>query len=141
MNRELHLTRRLAEEMIDHCRREAPNEACGILASKDGETVKVFRMTNASASPVRYSLDPKEQFVVYRTLDEKGWDLGGVFHSHTHTEAYPSPTDVRLATEDVPYVIVSLAENPPPVRAFRIKKDSWEAADGEIQEIPIVVTG
>ena len=88
--------------MIDHCLAGRPYEACGIVGAKDGEIVKVFRMINASASPVRYSLDPKEQLAVYNKLDENEWDLGGVFHSHTHTEAYASPTDVRLASEYVP---------------------------------------
>ena len=138
---DLQMTRALADEMIEHCRAGAPNEACGILGAKDGATVKVFRMTNASASPVRYSLDPREQLAVYNTLDNEGWDLGGVFHSHTHTEAYPSPTDVRLASEDVPYVIVSLAEDPPSVRAFRIEKASWTDTEGDIEEIPVVVIG
>ena len=137
----LQLRRALADEMIAHCLAGAPNEACGILAEAGGEVVKVFRMTNASGSPVRYSLDPKEQFAVYRTLEKEGWDLAGVFHSHTHTEAYPSPTDVRLASEDVPYVIVSLAEEPPSVRAFRIEKASWTDPEGEVREIPVVVVG
>ncbi len=138
---DLQMTRALADEMIGHCRAGAPNEACGILGAKNGEIVKVFRMTNASASPVRYSHDPKEQLAVYNTLDRQGWDLGGVFHSHTHTEAYPSPTDVRLASEDVPYVIVSLAEDPPSVRAYRIEKASWTDTEGDIEEIPVVVIG
>jgi [CysO sulfur-carrier protein]-S-L-cysteine hydrolase len=120
---------------------ERPNEACGILASRGGLAVKVFRMTNASASPVRYSLVPKEQLAVYRKLDEEGWDLGAVFHSHTRTEAYPSPTDVRLASESVPYLIVSLAEDPPSFRAFMIVKESWQADEGDIQEVSVEVTG
>ena len=73
---------------------------------------KVVRMTNAAASPVRYSLDPDEQFAAYKLMDEQGLDLAGVFHSHTRTEAYPSPTDVRVASEDVPYVIVSSGRRP-----------------------------
>lgn len=131
----------LADEMVEHLRRERPNEGCGILAAKGGAIVKVFRMTNASGSPVRYSLDPKEQFAAYKMLDEQGWELGGVFHSHTHTEPYPSPTDVRMASEDVPYVIVSLGEDPPSIKAFRIKKENWTDAEGEIQEVPVVVDG
>jgi [CysO sulfur-carrier protein]-S-L-cysteine hydrolase len=138
---ELHLTRAIADEMIEHCLAERPNEACGILAGKDGEVVKVFKMTNASASSMRYSLDPREQFAVYRKLDDEGWDLGGVFHSHTRTEAYPSPTDVRLASEDVPYLIVSLAEEPASIRAFRILKDNWTDESGDIVEIRVVVDG
>ena len=96
-------------------------------------------MTNADASPVRYSLDPKEQLAAYNTIDARGWELAGVFHSHTRTEAYPSPTDVRLAGEDVPYVIISLATDPPSIRAFSIIKDSWLAETGAITEIDVVV--
>src|SRR5687768_5930024 len=127
--------------MVEHCRDGVPNEACGILASKDGTVVKVFRMTNASASPVRYSLDPKEQFAAYRKIEDEGWDLAGVFHSHTRTEAYPSPTDVRLASEDVPYLIVSFADEPPSVRAFSIVKENWTDDDGDIQVVPVTVGG
>ncbi len=135
------ISQALVDEMIEHCLTGRPNEACGLLGSRDDDIVKVFKMTNADASPVRYSLDPKEQFAVYRTLEEKGWELGGVFHSHTRTEAYPSPTDVREAHEDVPYVIVSLASEPATVRAFRIVKEGWMDPDGEIVEVPVVVTG
>jgi [CysO sulfur-carrier protein]-S-L-cysteine hydrolase len=136
---EFRISRELAEEMIRHCREGRPNEASGMLGAKAGETVKVFKMANAAQSPVRYSLEPSEQLAVYNTLDEQGWDLGGVFHSHTHTEAYPSPTDVRLASEDVPYVIVSLAIEPAEIRAFRIIKSEWGAEDGEILEIPVTI--
>lgn len=125
--------------MVEHCKAGRPNEACGILAARNGEIVKVFAMTNADASPVRYSLDPQEQFVVYQALDEKEWELGAVYHSHTRTAAYPSPTDVRLASEDVPYVIVALATDPPDIRAFRIAKESWDAATGEVVEVPVAI--
>jgi [CysO sulfur-carrier protein]-S-L-cysteine hydrolase len=138
---ELHLSRAITDEMVEHCAAGRPNEACGILASRNGEMVKVFKMTNASASPMRYSLDPKEQFAVYHKLDDEGWELGGVFHSHTRTEAYPSPTDVRLASEDVPYLIVSLAEEPASIRAFRILKENWTDESGDVVEVPVVLDG
>ena len=127
--------------MVAHCRAERPFEACGILASKRHIVKKVFTMSNASKSPIRYSLDPKEQFSVYRTLDKNGWDLGAVFHSHTHTEAYPSPTDIRLASEDVPYLIVSLAEERVNMRAFRIIKERWTDAHGEVAEVGVSIVG
>ena len=139
MTKELRIPAPLADEMIQHSLAGRPNEACGVLGSEAGQLVKVFRMTNASASPVRYSLDPQEQFAVYRTLDEKGWELAGVFHSHTRTEAYPSPTDVRLASEDVPYLIVSLASEPAVIRAFNIIKDSWTDTEGLVKEVPVVI--
>ena len=135
----LTISRSVADEMISHCEDGRPNEACGLLASQDGAIVKVFRMSNADASPVRYSLDPKEQLAVYNTIDKEGWSLAGVFHSHTRTEAYPSPTDVRLAGEEVPYVIVSLASNPPSIRAFEISKENWTDETGEITEIGVAV--
>ena len=131
----------LADEMVEHCLAGRPQEACGLLAVSGGEIVHVFRMANASASPVRYSLEPKEQFAVYKKIEEEGWELGGVFHSHTHTEAYPSPTDVRMASEDVPYVIVSLAQEPASIRAFRIVKENWTDSEGRIEEIPVIIDG
>jgi [CysO sulfur-carrier protein]-S-L-cysteine hydrolase len=135
------LTEEQAREMIEHSEAGRPNEACGILAALDGSIVRVFPMVNAAGSPVRYSLEPKEQFSVYRAIDENGWELGGIFHSHTHTEAYPSPTDVRLASEEVPYLIVSLAEPDPVIRAFRIVKEDWSYDTGEIVEVPVTITG
>lgn len=131
----------LARAMVEHCRAGRPHEACGILAGRDGAIVHVFPMVNDSASPVRYSLDPKEQFSVYETIEENGWELGGIFHSHTHTVAYPSPTDVRLASEEVPYVIVSLADDEPSIRAFRIVKEDWSYPTGEIVEVPVAIVG
>lgn len=133
------IPQKLAEVMVEHCRDERPNEACGVLAVKEGALIEVFPMGNAAASPVRYALDPKEQFEVYRKLEGEGWELGGVYHSHTRTEAYPSPTDVRMASEDVPYLIVSLAAEPASIRAFRIVKANWTDEDGEITEVPVVV--
>ena len=100
MHEQVRLSRAQAEEMIEHCLAGRPNEACGLLAAKDGSVTKVFRMSNASASPVRYSLDPKEQFAAYQALEKKGWELGGVFHSPTRplrfhrlpTFAWPAKT-------------------------------------------------
>lgn len=138
---DLRLSCDLVAEMIEHSLFGRPNEACGLLGGKDGRASKLFPMTNAAASPVRYALDPKEQLQVYRKLDREGLELSGVYHSHTRTEAYPSPTDIRLASEDVPYVIVSLAEEPATVRAFRISKEYWTDETGDIQELPVVSDG
>jgi proteasome lid subunit RPN8/RPN11 len=136
----LTLTPQLVDDMVTHLEAERPNEGCGILAARDGVLVRVVPMVNAARSPILYSLDPKEQLAVYRKLDEEGLDLGGIFHSHTHTDAFPSATDVRLASEDVPLVIVSLASRPPSIRAFRVVKDFWYEPKGEIEEIPVAVT-
>jgi proteasome lid subunit RPN8/RPN11 len=138
---ELLLSERTVEEMVAHCLAGRPNEACGLLAGSGGRVTKIYPMTNVAGSPVRYALDPREQLRVYRELDAEGWELSGVFHSHTRTEAYPSPTDVRLAIEDVPYVIVSLAEEPAVVRAYRIVKTDWTDETGDIQELSVLREG
>jgi [CysO sulfur-carrier protein]-S-L-cysteine hydrolase len=127
--------------MVAHCLAGRPNEACGLLGGRDGRVSRVYPMTNAAASPVRYALDPHEPLQIYRQLETEGWELAGVFHSHTRTEAYPSPTDVRLAIEDVPYVIVSLAIDAPVIRAFRICKTDWADETGDIQELLVLSDG
>lgn len=131
----------IAAEMVAHCEAGRPNEACGILAVRGDAIVRLYRMRNAEASPVRYALDPKEQFDVYRSIESDGLELAGVYHSHTRTPAYPSPTDVKRASEDVPYLIVSLASKKPSIRAYRISKANWTDDEGEISEIPVVVGG
>ena len=134
------MPRALADEIVAHCEAGRPNEACGMVATSGEEVVKVFKMTNAAASPVRYSLEPREQLAVENTLSKEGWE-GIPFHSHTRTPAYPSPTDVRLALGDAPYLIVSLAEEPAEIRAFNIVKERWEDETGDIEEVPVEIVG
>lgn len=126
--------------LVAHCESERPNEACGVLGMEGPDVVEVFEMSNVESSPVRYRLDPKEQLNVYNKLHDRGWDFAS-FHSHTRTDAYPSPTDIKEAREDVPYVIVSLAGEAPDVRAFRIVKDDWLDLTGDVQEVPVEVIG
>ena len=90
----IELERAFFDEMVEHGLAAFPNEACGLLAGNDGRPVKFFAMTNQDASPVSYRLDPKEQLTVFDEIDDEGWDLLGIFHTHTHSEAYPSETDL-----------------------------------------------
>jgi len=119
------LERKYADEIIAQAREEAPNECCGVLAGRDGRVEKLFRAVNAEKSPYRYNVDPHDLLRIYRECDAKDWDFLGIYHSHPHTEAYPSPTDVRLAAwPESTYVIVSLADPKNPIlRAFRIQDD------------------
>jgi proteasome lid subunit RPN8/RPN11 len=125
----LTLPQEYIEEMIEHAREDAPNECCGIIAGQDGRAVKLFRATNAEASPYRYSVDPEDLFRIHRECEENGWEFLAIYHSHTASEAYPSGTDIRLAFwPESFYVLVSLTRpDEPAVRAFRI-------VDGEVQE-------
>ena len=130
----LTLSKDYVDEMIAHAKEDVPNECCGIIAGKDGAATKLYRAINAEASPFRYSVDPKDLLRIYRDLDSNGWDVFVIYHSHTHTEAYPSKTDVLLAAwEDALYVIVSLEDDDKPVvRAFRI-------TDGNVTEEEVEV--
>lgn len=136
MSERLRIPKDIAAEMVDYCEANTPNEACALLALKGETAIRLLPLTNAAASPVRYALDPREQLAAYNLLDENGWDFA-VVHSHTRTDAYPSPTDVREAREDVPYVIVSLASDPPDIRAFRILKADWLDDAGTVEEVPV----
>jgi proteasome lid subunit RPN8/RPN11 len=127
-------SRALLDEIIEHARQDLPNECCGIVASENGTATKVFRAINAESSPVRYSLDPHEQYRITMEIEEQGWELGAIYHSHTRSEAYPSQTDVNLAFyPEAIYLIVSLRKlDEPEVRAFRI-------ADERIEEVALSV--
>jgi proteasome lid subunit RPN8/RPN11 len=126
------LEKQYIDEMIAHAVDEAPNECCGIIGGKDGRAVKLFRAINAEASPYRYSVEPKDLLRIFRECEENDWSFLAIYHSHTASEAYPSPTDVRLAFwPEAYYVLVSLADKEKPVvRAFRI-------IDSEVKEEPI----
>ncbi len=130
----LSLDRSYVDEIIAHARQDDPNECCGIIAGNDGRATKLYRALNAEASPYRYNVDPKDLLRIYRDIDGNGWDMLAIYHSHAHTEAYPSPTDVRLAAwPEAYYVIVSLADEANPVlRAFRIE-------DGQVKEAELTV--
>ena len=113
------------KEILDQGLREFPNECCGLIAADSGVPVKVFPMTNVDASPVTYRLDGKEQLQTFDQIDTQGWDLWAIYHSHTHSEAYPSETDRKLAFyPDSRYVLLSLEDREHPVlRSFFIDQD------------------
>jgi proteasome lid subunit RPN8/RPN11 len=130
------LERKYADEIIAQAREEAPNECCGVLGGRDGRVEKLFRAVNAEKSSDLYNVDPHDLLRIYRECDANGWDFLAIYHSHPHTEAYPSPTDVRLAAwpESV-YIIVSLADPENPVlKAFRIQ-------DGRVSEEGLGIQG
>jgi [CysO sulfur-carrier protein]-S-L-cysteine hydrolase len=124
------------KEIVDQGLREFPNECCGLIAAAGGVPVKVFQMTNADASPVTYRLDGKEQLQTFDEMDAQGWDLWAIYHSHTHSEAYPSETDRRLAFyPDARYILLSLADREHPVlRSYFID------TEGQVTEEELSIT-
>ena len=127
----LSLSRRCYDEVTAHCQQHYPKEACGILAGQ-GETVaQVYPMRNVEDSPIGYSMDPKEQLLVEKQMRQRQQRLLGIYHSHTATDAYPSPVDVRLAiSPDISYVLVSLKDRAKPVmHSYRILETAIQQED------------
>lgn len=120
----------ILEAMLVHAENCHPEESCGLLASDgSGRLRMAYPLTNELGSPTNYTIAPKEHFRALRHAEANGWQITGVFHSHPHTHAYPSPTDVRLAADPAwLYVVVGMeTRTSPVVRGFRIM-------DGQIQE-------
>lgn len=127
---------RVRDEMIAHSLDEYPLEACGLLAGEpnSGVASRLFPVFNAAKSARVYTLDPKGYLQAERESDALGLEIMGVFHSHTHTHAFPSPTDIAQAPTPLwRYLLVSLAQPEPVVRAFLID-------DGKAQEVSLVVS-
>jgi proteasome lid subunit RPN8/RPN11 len=122
----LRISRGHRADVIAHCHDRYPKEACGILAgAKDAalpDVTQVYPMANVEDSPIGYSMDPKEQLQVEKQMRLQGQRMLGIYHSHTATEAYPSPVDVRLSiSPDVSYVLVSLRNRQQPeLKSYRI---------------------
>jgi proteasome lid subunit RPN8/RPN11 len=124
----------LLEQIVDHARRDAPNECCGIVGVKDGRAVCVHAAQNLAASPFRFEVDGMELHRTLQAIEDAGGDLGAIYHSHTRSAPYPSQTDMNFAAgwPGVEWLIVGLADGEPEVRSYRID-------DGRISEVEVVV--
>jgi proteasome lid subunit RPN8/RPN11 len=128
--------------VVAHCYDGLPDEACGLLAGPmdgagepTGEVGGVYPCVNADASARTYTVDSRDLLRAMRDAETRAEELVGVWHSHTHTDAYPSDTDVRQAFEPGwIYVLVSLRHADPVVRAYRIR-------DGATDEVAVEVDG
>lgn len=120
-------------EIVGHAYDGLPDEACGLLAAAPGSgDVEVFYpCSNLAASSRVYTVDPKDHLRADRDAEDRGLEIVGVVHSHTHTDAYPSPTDVAQAPDPGwHYAIVSLRDLAPTLRSYRI-------VDGTVEEEPV----
>ena len=138
--------------MVTHAREGLPNEVCGMVHASNGVPVEAYRVTNTAASPYRYEMAPLEMMRLESRRDETGETLFAIYHSHVASPAKPSPTDVRNAffppgeVTQPPmfpgtfYILVSLAEEPPAVRAWRVHSAATvDAAIEALEEEPIEV--
>ena len=121
---ELHVTPEVYDAMAALALVEYPLEACGLMAGEPRSNVitRFFPCRNIDQSARIYTIDPKDHLRAERTAEDAGLEIRGVMHSHTHTEAYPSPTDVAAAPDpDWHYLIVTLKREKPEMRTYRIQ--------------------
>ena len=136
----LQVARRAYVELIGRALDEYPLEACGLLSGPSaagggpGDRADRFHgCRNVDASARVYTVDPRDHLRAEDEADELGWEINAVVHSHTHSEPFPSPTDVAAAPDPSwHYVIVSLKRESPEVRSYRI-------VDGSVTSEPLVV--
>jgi [CysO sulfur-carrier protein]-S-L-cysteine hydrolase len=130
----------LLDDVIAHAREEYDAECCGVIAygalapDGRGEALDVRRARNVHASRKRFEIDGKELLGTLNEFDENGWELGAIYHSHTHTAPYPSQTDINFAANwpGVEWLIVGLVADEPEVRCYLI--------DGaEVREVALEV--
>ena len=100
------------EMMIEHAKKEDPNECCGILVGTGNTVTQIHKIINDAKSPYRYIMNPQQQLDVLLDCDKNNLDMLAFYHSHTSSKAYPSDTDVRLAVQsgwlEINYILISL---------------------------------
>lgn len=129
----------IGDEMLAHARSELPIEACGLLAGDlgSGRAIAFHPARNSEASPLRYNVHPDDLVRIVFGIDDAGDDLIGIFHSHTHSPAVPSPTDLRTAQyPDAFYVLATLTDlAATPAGALR----AWRIREGVSVEVSLRV--
>ncbi len=129
----MRIARDQLDQMIDHARRDLPNECCGLVGVRDGEVTEVVPLKNTAASPYRFEMGI-ELFYALETLDEAGEELGAIYHSHTRTFPYPSETDKNWSDQypGAEWIIVGLENDEALVRSYLIDK-------GKVEEVEVQV--
>lgn len=120
------------DTIIAHARAEAPAECCGMLLGRGASIDEAVRAKNIAESPTRFLIDPKDHLDAIRAARGRDLDLFGFYHSHPHSPAWPSPTDVAEAADaDAVHLIVSIERGAADARLFRIER-------GAATELPLV---
>jgi proteasome lid subunit RPN8/RPN11 len=131
----LEIPRDLHDAMVAHCLRESPLECCGLLGGFTPRVASVHPLRNAAASETRYDADPHDLIAAVVMLRDRGAEILAIYHSHPRWEAVPSKTDLRENHYgSVPRIIVSLLDEIPVVRVWRLDPDSYEELPWRIVE-------
>jgi len=134
----MRIARSMLDQIVAQARDEAPNECCGIVGSRDGRAVALFKARNEKASPLAYNIDGRDLQRIYDELDAGDLDVGIIYHSHTRSDPEPSQTDINLASPffpDVVYLIVGVKDpERDDIRAWRIRDGKVSGAELEVEE-------
>jgi len=127
------IARSLLDEIIDHARRDAPNECCGVVSVANGDARSVFALKNLAASPMKFEVGA-DLVPVMEEIDEAGLELGAIYHSHTRTAPYPSQTDVNFSVNwpGVEWIIVGITGDDVDVRSYLIDGGRIEEIEPEV---------
>jgi [CysO sulfur-carrier protein]-S-L-cysteine hydrolase len=130
----------LLEEIVAHALENPKIECCGIVAAApeaDGvkTATRVYRTKNVHESALKFEIDSMEQYRITREIDDRGWEIGAIYHSHVRSEPEPSQTDISFAAKagEIEWIIVGLASGPEP------KVCSYLIDRGVVQEVPLQV--
>lgn len=127
------IKRQIIKQLLSHAKKEAPLEACGYLAAKDGVITSAYKLINIDHSTEHFSFDPKEQFETMRDVRAKDLELVAVYHSHPASPARPSNEDIKLAYDpNLIYVIVSLLGGKEDIKAFHIRNQNVDSVSLEV---------
>ena len=135
----------LVQALIDQARAEDPNEACGLIvgdrpAADGGRALRYEAARNKAASPYRYEIDPDDLYRIVVGADDADEVVWGIVHSHTHTPAVPSPTDIGLAFyPDALYLLVSLSDDEADPESGLPSLRAWRIVAGAIHEVALEV--
>jgi [CysO sulfur-carrier protein]-S-L-cysteine hydrolase len=119
--------------LVEHAWSDFPYEVCGLLGVRPDGSLAHYPIENAERSMTYYVMEPRQLLRAMREIEDDELGLA-IYHSHTHTRAYPSETDIRLAAyPEATYLIITLQDRDhPDIRAFEI-------VDGEVTEVPVVL--
>lgn len=137
------LPRAIRDGIVAHARAEYPNEAAGLIigdapAAAGGRALRYQATRNKAASPLRYEIDPDDLYRLTVATDDADEVFWAIVHSHTHTRAVPSPTDVGLAFyPDALYLLVSLSEVESDSATGQPSVRAWRIVAGEVHEVAI----
>jgi proteasome lid subunit RPN8/RPN11 len=135
------ISRELLDQLVSHVLEDPANEICGVVAIEANgaaaghrRAVHVYRARNIHLSPLRFEIDPNDLLRLSNEIDERGWEIGAIYHSHVRSEPAPSQTDINYAANwpGVEWIIVGLASGPPDVRSYLIE-------EGQVGEVPLEV--